>query len=301
MKFVSELSNETLICSELKVKDYKELLKCSFGDEPNPLIFVETITEIFSKLTNKPQEYFKEQLSIVDLFCLLLDVKINSHGDSCMLSVIKDDKQMTLEFNLEHAKNEIKTILRPFSHLSIEHGNVEMVFECPSVSRLMKKIDEEYLYFIKQSSVTKNKIKKTMTVETNEQAKILFDKLSPKISLDVIKTFENLVKCITSHNFLARYGIEEQKLCFVPSVESLIWFTKLVFNEPLDVFYDNLFYLGHLGHINLEYVDQLTPGEYQYMMKKLEFTLQSQNPQKQQETDDFSSTEDDDGFFEESV
>jgi hypothetical protein len=303
MKFISELLNESLICSELTVKDYKELLKCSFGDEPNKQIFIETITDIFAKLTNKPQQYFKEELSIIDLFCFLLDVKINSQGDSCMLSVTKDEKQMTLELNLERVKNEIKNVSKPFSDLFMSCNGVDVVFDCPSVSRLLDHSDDEYLYFIKSSTVAKNTSKKTITLTNNDQARLLFDSLSPKMSLQIIEKFEQFVKAVSTHNFLSHYGLENQKLIFIPSIESLIWFTKLMFNEPLDVFYDNLFYLGHLGHINLEYVDGLTPGEYLYMIKKLEHTLHAQNPQKQQAEDqaNFSDDAQEDGLFEDEL
>jgi hypothetical protein len=61
-----------------------------------------------------------------------------------------------------------------------------------------------------------------------------------------------------------------------------------------------LFYLSHLGHLDLNYVESLTPGEYTYMVKKLEFALgqkSSATPsdEAQQDTDeDF----DDSGMFE---
>ena len=70
MKFVVETTTAKILCSELTIEHYKELLKCSFGDEPDIYTFCETICEVFANLTNKPIEYFYN-LNLLDLmlFC----------------------------------------------------------------------------------------------------------------------------------------------------------------------------------------------------------------------------------------
>ena len=99
MNFLSKLSKETLICSELRVKEYKNLLKCTYGDNPEQIIFIETLCEVLSVVANKPVEYFKK-LNIVDLFCLVLDLRVNSLGNVCKVVITKDEKKMNLELFL---------------------------------------------------------------------------------------------------------------------------------------------------------------------------------------------------------
>ena len=287
MKFVSKLTNDSVVCSELRVKDYKEILKCTLGDEPDQNIFIETICEVLEHTTNKPAEFFKT-LSIVDLFLLLLDIRINSQGDSCKVVVTKDDKQMTLELQLDYIRDEAYELSKQFSNTTIKQNNLEVGFECPSLARLVEQTEEDYLYFIKNF-----KTKKLVEIETNEQAKLLFDKLPAKVSLEIINKFEELVKGFSEHNFLSRYKLTEQQLAFIPSFSSLLWFIKLIFNEPLDVFYDNMFYLCHLGHLNSQYVEESSVGEYMLYVSQLKRTLASKSQQSPEEQ---TVSEDDDNF-----
>lgn len=295
MKFLSQLSNETLVCSELQVKHYKELLKCSFGDEPNKLIFVETICDICSALTNKPATYFKK-ISITDLFCLILDIRINSIGDICKIVVTKDEKQMNLDLRLDCIQEEIKTIYSLFDNSSITFNNFEIILEYPSVERLLQETEEEYLYFINKIHLNLNN---QFIHLNNKEVQLLFDKIPPNVSLKIIKTFESVINQISNKNFLSRYGINTQQLTFFPSLDSLIWFTKLIFSESLETFYDNLFYLSHLGHLNAEYVENSVVGEYNYFITCLQKVLAVKN-NTQQSPDQFISDEEA-GFIEEPV
>jgi hypothetical protein len=298
MKFIAELTNAKVLCNELKVKDYKELLKCIFGDEPDKVIFIETVCDVFSNITNKPAEYFKS-LNAIDFFLLLLETRINSQGDACKVSITKDSKQMSLELRLDYIRDETKKAFESINSTIIKQDNIEVVFECPSVERLLDNVTDEHLYFIKEASIKKNNSIKTIKINNNEQAKLLFEKLAPKISLQIIKKFEEFLKPCVEVNFLNRYKIDDQKLNFIPSIDNILWYSKLMFNESLDTFYDNLFYLSHLGHLNLEYVESLSPGEYIYMTKKLQSTLAQNSSSPQDENSYIPGDDTDDGFFEE--
>ena len=277
MKINVELLSETLLCSELTVKDYKELLKCSFGDEPDPVSFVTTITEVLSHITNKEPSYFLN-CGIVDVFLLLLKAKINSQGESCKISIAKDDKQMNLELRFDHIYDDIKEWFGPFLNKKIALDSVEVTFDSPTLGMLLDKSEDEILYFIKGCKII-GKHDKLLTPFTLEESKLLFESLPPKLAADVYTHFNSFAKSLSDKNFLARYPAigNEQKLMFSPSLDSLIWFTKLMFNEPLDGFYDNLFYLTNLGHFSTDYIERCTPGEYVYFTKKLEYTLSKQN------------------------
>lgn len=294
MKFSVETLTTKFFCSELNIKLYKELLKCSFGDEPDKDIFVETLSDILSCLLKKSPEDIK-QMSVVDILLILLQLRINSQGDSIKLSVSKDGKRMGLELDLNLVKQSIIALYKPYALKTLTDNNIDLYFSIPSVKRLLTLDHEDYLYFLSHVKIKNKQVK----INTNSEAVELFDRLPPKLSLQFIEYFNDFTKEVTNVNFLERYQIE-QILQFVPSIDSLIWYTKFLFSEPLDVFYDNLFYLSHLGHLNLTYIDQLSPGEYIYMVKKLEHTLnqKSSNSSENEESQDVSDENfDDSGMF----
>lgn len=290
MNFFAETTRkEKIFCSELKVQEYKEILKCSYGEEPDKEIFIETLTSVFAKISNKHQYYFKHDLSIFDLFLILLDIRIHSLGDTIQIIVTKDNKQASLELRLDWIKEDIKTLLNTVFNQTIYQNHIAVELGSPSLTKLKDNTDEQYLYFLK--SITDNK-RPTVEIESIEKAKALFDKLNPKTAQKIISVFETFVKQLNKINFLSRYDIKDQRLVFIPSVDSLLWFTKLLFNEELGTFYDNLFYLSHLGHLSLDYIEKCSAGEYIYFVRKLEQTL-SQKTSKDSSPEEFDNSFDD--------
>lgn len=295
MKFSIETLSGKFFCSELNVKQYKELLKCSFGDEPDRHIFVETLSDILSVLLTNSSEQIK-QMSVVDILLILLQLRMNSQGDSIKLSVTKEEKQMGLELDLNNVKTNIID-LYVSSNKKLINNNIQVEFNNPSFQRLLDPVEDEYLYFLHKVTIKD----KSFTIKTNSEASSLFNHLPPKLGLEFIDWFQQFVKQCANVNFLEKYKVD-QTLGFIPSINSLIWYTKLLFNEPLDVFYDNLFYLSHLGHLDLNYIESLSPGEYIYMVKKLEHTLNQKNSNSasDQQIQDVSDEDfDDSGMFEE--
>ena len=99
MKFLSDLSSSELICSELTVADYKQILKCSFGDEPDIELFSETICDVIGKLTNKSSDFIKS-LPLSDVLCILIDLRLKSMGDVVTVSLKNEDNTVFLDLNL---------------------------------------------------------------------------------------------------------------------------------------------------------------------------------------------------------
>ena len=221
MKFVAELTNTKVLCNELKVKDYKELLKCSFGDEPDELIFIETVCDIFGNMTNKPADYFKN-ISIIDFFLLLLETRINSLGDSCKVSITKDEQPMSLELKIDSIRDEIKEAFGKSASCcsTVEQDNIKIGLGFPSVQKLLEKTDEEYLYFVQNVSIKNNNSVKTININSNEEARLLLEKLSPRVLLQVVEYVKELLKDCSKLNFLTRYRINEQTLNFIPSIRN---------------------------------------------------------------------------------
>ena len=277
MKFISDLSGLKLICSELTVADYKQILKCSFGDEPDLQLFSETICDVVGKLTNKPIEFIKS-LPISDVLCILIDLRLRSMGDIVTVSLTKDNNQTSLDLNLVAIRDDIKAFYKPFCSSKINQKDLEIVLSVPSIEMLSTKTNEEYLYFIKSVALKKT----TFEIVNTEEASALFEKISAKIASQIISHCGQFIKSVKELNLLSRYEGVEQKLGFVPTLENLLWFVKLLFNEPLDVFYDNIFYLSKHVNMTPSYIESCTPGEYIYFTKKLEATIAAQNKGSQQ-------------------
>ena len=292
MKFVVETCSAKIPCSELTIKHYKEILKCCFGDEPDYYILCETLCSVFSELTNLPISHFYD-ISLLDLLLFCIQLKVNSQGEILDLIVTKDDKQMNLELNLIYVWKRLKDVFGKYNAKQFQIKDLTIDFEIPSIKRFLNKdteTKEDFLLFIK----TFRKGDKCYCLQNDIEAKQLFDELPPAMSLEIIDMFSCLLRASDETNFFDKYKIKDQKLSYSPTLDFFIKFMKLLFHEPLDVFYDNLFCLAHYGKIDLNYVSTLTPGEYIYILKRLEQTLSSNS--KTNKTDVIGSPEEiDDG------
>lgn len=279
MKYISELSKDTLVCEELLVKDYKDLLKCSYGETPNKIIFIEILCTVLANISNKPLSYIKS-LNIIDLFCLLIDMRANSLG-VCNVRLKQENQEFNVELNLNLIKAETAELFDCLSTV-IEHDGIKIIFECPTAERLLDSTTEDYLPYIKGSYFIKNGKEHFVEINTNKQAELLFDRIPPKVSLKIIDSFNQFVEKITKKNYLAHYGFNEQKLIFIPSIDSLIWFTKLMFGEDLSSFYENLFYMSYTGRMNLQFLENSAIGEYNYYIGMLRQVIAAKNKQSSQ-------------------
>lgn len=278
-------NNDEIFLSELTVSLYKEILKSTYGEDYDTKGFLQTISTLFSKLTKKPSSYFLTDISIFDLFYLLIESRIQSMGNNISLSVnnTKNNKPSTLSFNLEHIKTEIKLFCQTNSNIKITGNEFCLIFNIPSVDRLKENTDNEYLYFLKSLSVTNSNKCATSIVPDVASAELILNKISAKKLKEFENTFENYISANLQMNFLKRYGVNEV-LRFIPSIDHLIWFTKLIFSEPLDVFYHNVFCLSKYANLNPLYIEQCTPGEYLYFIKTLQASLKQEPNSSEQDS-----------------
>ena len=269
MKFKSKVRQETVFFTELTVQDYKQIIKSILGDAPDPFSFVETLCDAFSNMTKKDVSFFKN-LNIVDFFLFLLDAKIYSSGNIVKVGALKGTKRVNLEFNLESFQKDIAETFSEFIETKVSLNGVSLVFDCPSIETLLsvykKEIADEYLLFVKNEVF----INDTKTVlRSQEEIDKAIECISPKLLLSIIQKHKDLVSVCNTKNFLDRYKISETRLSFAPTIDVLIWFTKLMFDEPLDVLYDNLFYLCHSSNMNLSHLERCPVGEYMYYVNVL--------------------------------
>jgi hypothetical protein len=276
MKFQLQVSEQVVSCEELTVSLYKDLLKSIYGDEPDIQVFIQTVSNILSSLTDKPLSFF-ENLSVMDLMSCLLQLRMNSLGDRVIVSLNLDDAKRSLELRLDWVNEEILDFNKSNIKNTIKVGTIEVEIDSPSPIRLIEKISDEYLYFVKSIKIDD----KILVIETNDEAKNITERLPIKVTFAIIEHFEKIIKEIKSLNFLKRYKITEHNLGFIPSNDSLLWFTKLIFNESLESFYDNIFYLAKLANIPPSYTESCSVGEYFVYTGTLQRTLAQQNSEQQ--------------------
>jgi hypothetical protein len=273
MIFAIRLSNNhTLHCSELKVKHYKEILKATYGEDIDETSFLQTLSDVLCSVIDKPKEFFLNDVSTFDLLYLIIELRNQSLGNELGLT-IKDKKTVTL--NLQLVLNDIKDFCKIYENKFVEEANVKLKFSLPSVNRLLDQNQDESLYFLKNVKIKSDQEILTF-INSNEEAKSVLDNISAKHVIKFRELFGEFLADLNEINFLKRYNVDTI-LGFVPTITNLIWFTKLLFNESLDVFYSNLFYLAKLGNMNPEYIENCAPGEYIYFVKQLEQSLSANN------------------------
>jgi hypothetical protein len=275
------LPNESILsCSELKLKQYKELLKATYGDQPSPLNFIEALIDVFSNLTNKERNALKTEFGIYELFLILLNLRLFSLGSTCGIVIQRSETiKANLELNLIKLKEDLQKQCPSKFTILIEFDSHEITLKPPSLSRILQSSltkDEEYLSILYKINFNKQN---SVIIKTDEEARTLFENLPPKISIEIVQCYENYIKTILSNNLLERYNITDQRLLFTPNIETLLWFTKLLFNESLNNLYDNMFYLAMKSNISPSYLEECNPGEYMYFVKKLEEWIREQNKQ----------------------
>ena len=294
MKFEINIGdNHSLVCKELAVSQYKQMLKTLWPETPAPKPTLNNLFDIFSELTDRPASFFYN-LNLIQIFLIILDIRIMSFGSVCKLILGEDEeisKNTTISLNLILVRQELFRFLENHSKQITVDGIIQAELRIPSINRLLNDSAKEHFLFLNKATyVPQNK---SIEINDNALSENIFNSFPAKLSGFFIKNVKETVNELHSINFLANYSsLEKHKLSFFLTADCLIWYTKLLFSEPLDVFYDNLFYLAHLGNLSLEYIEKCSPGEYTYMVNKLENTLKS----KQQNQDEQSATEFDEEF-----
>lgn len=286
MKLVYATFIDTFVAKEIVFQQYKDFLKSFYGEDVSSDQFLNNFLELFSELSGKPIEYFK-QLSIPEIFLLLIQLRIYTLGPGCKINIKlpseekdKEDteEKNTISLNLERIKQDLLDFASINCPYYIETENIVLKLNFPSYERITSADSiEEYIVGCKIGD-------KILTNLTNEQASILFDKLSAKVASQVLTQKEIMVTSFKNINFLAPYDkFSHYYLNFDLSWKNFLWYCKLLFNETLEVLYDNLYYLTSIGRFDLNYIENnCTPGEYVYFLKKLNASMSSKTRSSQQ-------------------
>lgn len=276
MRYLSKINNDIIFCKELTVANYKELLKCSYGEQVNGLLFVENLFNILSEVTNKDVGYLKS-LSLVDIVYLLFDIYSNSVG-TCKITVTYEEKSLNVELNLDKMKQLLFSHNNSFSH-TVDAGSIKILMESPTLERSLQPTKYLFLDHIKGIQTDTY-----IPIKTNEQAAKLVENLTPQIVNEIVKKYESTYNALAKINFLSIYGLDHIDLNFFPTFNDFLWLFKLLFGDSLSNFYENFFYLSYSGKLNAEFVEKISVGEFNYFIGLLKSVLNNQSQSSPNET-----------------
>lgn len=269
------VGSNTYSFKELNVNQYKEILKITYGDAPSIPLFITNLCKILENIFEKPYEYFYSDVSIFEVFLLLLQLRINSLGTKTSISILnKENKKHVIDLNLNSIFEDLNNLLLVYSqqHYTI-NDKIDLEISFPSIEKLQSQNLDPYYLFIKRLFV-----KQSYVLKDWYQIQLILNNVSAKHTSQLNGILEATTTEINNLNLLEPYSVDSKvNMVFSCSLESLLWFSKLIFNEDLDIFYSNLFYLSYTGHLNSTFIENCTPGEYLYFVRKLQETIAKQN------------------------
>lgn len=269
--YKATLTDREIFYKELKVYQHKKLLKCFIGDKIQPDILIKNLNDIVLENTDLSEQQIQE-LNFIDYFLLVLYIRYTSIGD-LIFAEINTDKKIKLEISIGKLINEfyqfnILSLLQPTTFNSLKIN-----YTLPSISSVIKLQSKNaqsnfYIHFIK-SVIIDNQIF-DVSILSEQEIQTIFDNLPAKITAQIIKQTTNIVKNINNFNILTFLPGLEEKIYFNLNIENFCTLIKLLFGGDLLSLYENIFTLCKYAHLSAEYIEQCTPGEYLFFVKKLE-------------------------------
>jgi hypothetical protein len=269
------LTQVTIPFSELKIKHYKIILKCIFGDDIDYNFTFKNIDNILVTLTGKPLAYI-QQLSFLDYFLLLLEVRNISIG-SLIVAETTDDSSTKIDINVQKLIETLQTINLQQVLTSDVVDEFIIKYKLPTMSNVVSinntnSINTVYNFFI--DTIEHKKTVLDFKILNDENINIVLEKIPAKITTRIIKKVQNIVEAFNNVNLISYLpGLENKQLIFNFNIKNLEVLLKLLFGDQLLSLYENIFKLSKTGNMPPQYIENCTPGEYMLYTKKLEASL----------------------------
>ena len=288
------ISQATLLQKEIEFKElnlsqYRQLLKCFIGDEIDLKFVYSNTNNILQTLTNLTDKEIK-QLSFVDYFLLLFNIRQISIGDAVSLYVFDNEqKQLKVDLRVQNLINEInnaeiKKLLIP------ENTDIgEIYYRLPTIEEILLLENSSdtsiYTFFLQKIKFSNTEI--NLESYSFEEREKIVQKIPVKIMTCLTKRTQELIKHFNNLNLLKSINNEmfDKALPFTLNSEILGFVYKLVYNTNLENIYDCMFALAKAANFSCEFLDNCSPGEFYLFVKKLE----QLNAQQQQASNEQNS------------
>ena len=294
--YKAELTDQQIFYKELKVYQHKQILKCFVGNKINSDILIENLYNIIIENTSLTKKEIQE-LNYFDLFLLILYIRYTSIGD-LIFAEITTDKKIKLQISINKIIDEFKNfnineLLQPTTF-----KNIQINYTIPTIDSFIQLQNKKaqsnfYLYFLKNIKI--NNLSFCIKDLTPSDLEIVFNNLPAKVTSQIIKQVTTIVTKLNSFSVLKFLPGLDQTVYFNLNIENFCMLIRLIFGGDLLSLYENIFALCKYGNLTPEYIEQCTPGEYLFFVKKLEEIVKKQKTENAPPSD-FTSTPFEDGL-----
>lgn len=241
------IKNKEYIVKELKLKDYKTILKCLVSDPIDVNTLFLNLNTIIKKLTNLTSEQISN-LNLLEYLLLLLHIRITSIGNSIFGVYKNDDESINVEISLNKTQQEVKECLNTFKPITYK----TLTTSLPTIKDIIT--DNTYPFIIQDVKNLPFKKYKDVTY----------------ISKEYNAFFKNF--------YFFKSPIEKYSIKLNLQIKEYCQLIKILFNENLLTLYDNIYYLCKFSQLTPNYLENCTYGEFKIFVKKTEEILYKNTP-----------------------
>jgi hypothetical protein len=238
-----KIKDKNISFKELKVKDYKIILKCLLSEPIDQDNFLLNLNNILLKITSLNETDILE-FNILEYLLLLVNIRQISIG-SVIFATYKNQKEtLNIEINLQKTFDEINKCLTEVTPLLYKEKDITLTFDIPLVKDVLNK-------------------------KSNLFCKEEIDSL-PVRFLSIIKKNSFLIQQKIQKYFFFKAPVEKYSVKLSVNLDDYFQFIKIIFNENMLTLYNNIFYLNKICHMSAEYLESCTYGEFKIFVKKVQ-------------------------------
>ena len=241
-----QLPGKEVIYKELKLKQYKTILKCLVSTPIDRYNLFLNLNTILVQITNLTEEEILN-LNLLEYLLLLTEIRVTSIGSSIFAVYKGTDESINIEIPLQKTLEEIQKCLNGFKQLQLDIADIKLNFVIPKVKNLIS-----------------NKPVNYTDIDINElPARYL------KIINKSLKEFNSYFK----KYYFFKPPIEKYSVKLSASINEFTDIIRILFNENLLSVYNNIYYLSKFCNMSAEYLENCTYGEFKIFVKKTEELL----------------------------
>lgn len=281
MKIPITLTNDVVLqCEEITVNTYKQLLKVLKQPSLEEKEFYDFLYDVIGSPMSLQRELFNK-LSILDVFCILLDIRLFTRDNVTKLLLTVGEKKATYHLDLNQVKQKMLEFGNSFSEV-LGEPPLQVICGYPSIGCTSLQNTARHI----KGAILTNADNHSQFVETSsEQAEILLDKLSPKTLISIQNSITNNHKEMIKFNFLDGDLTKGFWLGIPHTYELLRSFIDLIYTDSLSSMLDNIFYLSHHSNMNPSFIHTIPYEEYDYYVNRLILTLKSNKEESSDSND----------------
>jgi hypothetical protein len=259
---------------ELKIKHFKVIQKCLFGDEPNIPTLLINFDNVIKDIIQLPNCDIKK----IDFFIyiiFLLELRCTCMGN-IIFAAFTDKPDTQIEINVYRVINTLKEFYIANKLQPDTYENIKINYRFPTFNNVLTFTDKNfYESFIEQIYINDTDIEFDKFNETEKH--LIVNKLPSKVSTLIMNKVQQFLLVLNNVNLAKSIpGLQDKELYFNFNIINILYLLKLTFGDYLFNLYDNIFYLSKQCNLDANYIENLTPGEYIIFSKKLQ-ELNSKN------------------------